>query len=95
MELDFKLILSLIDIGVDVMHPHLSLVMCCQGLLARDWTVRFSHIFQEGNRVVDALANFVFSLDIGLHILDTAPACTRHILFEDLQGVSLPHMTRL
>ena len=74
-DVDSQLALSLIDKGVDSMHPLFRLVLRCQGLIAKDWTICFSHIFREGNRAADALANFAFSLDIGLHIMDVSPPC--------------------
>ena len=68
-EIDSQLVMRLLQKDVDVLHPHYSMVTRCQGFMTRGWIVRFSHIFRKGNRMTDSLANFVFSLNLGLHVL--------------------------
>lgn len=94
-EVDSKTTLQLIEKGVSAVHPLSSLVILCQGFMVRDWVVRFSHIFREGNKVVDSLANFAFSLELGLHCLDNPPPISSRLMLDDLRGVSFPRMMSL
>ncbi|CAN1128127.1 hypothetical protein LINPERHAP2_LOCUS4433 [Linum perenne] len=42
-------------------------------LRSRNWEVTISHIFREGNRVVDLLADHGDTLDFGFHVNCTYP----------------------
>lgn len=66
--------------------------MRCQGFIVRDWVVKFSHVYRKGNKVADSLANFAFSLDLGVHLLDSPPIISSRLLLDDVMGVSFPRM---
>lgn len=91
-EIDSKVVLRFIEKGVQPTHPLASLVLRCQDLLTRDLVVRFGHVFREGNRVADSLANVAFSLSLGLHLFDFPPPASCSIVLDDVRGISFPRM---
>lgn len=93
--MDSMLVLGYIEKGVDRMHPLFSLILRCQGFRTRDWIVRFNHIYHEGNRVADSLANVGFSLSLGVHVFVDPPWEVRNLLLDDLRGVSFTRITRV
>ena len=47
-------------------------------------------MYREANRFADGLANYAFSLSLGLHLLESRPDVVSSILLDDVAGVSYP-----
>ena len=60
--------------------------------LVRDssWDIRVSHIFREGNRAADWLANYGVAQPLRFFVLEDIPLSFSRILEEDCRGVALP-----
>ena len=56
--------------------------------LVRNWEVTVAHTYREGNRCVDAMANYALSLPQGLHILENPSVFVSCIMIDDIVGVS-------
>ena len=50
------------------------------------------HVYREGNRAADWLANHGVVQNYSLHILHNPPPLLVKILAEDVQGVAFPHL---
>lgn len=65
---------------------------CRQLIDTEGWEVIITHVFREGNRAADWLANHGVSKACRLHILDSIPVDLSRILEEDVRGVALPRL---
>lgn len=81
--------------GICDSHPLSFLVRLCYGFLAKDWIVCIFHVYREANRMADALANYAFSLPLGLHSFNLCPYSVNSIFVEDSNGVLYPRQVRL
>jgi ribonuclease HI len=61
-------------------------------LLKLNWEVRIRHIFREGNRCADALANMGCKQDVGWKTYQEAPSELFQVLADDFRGVSFPRL---
>jgi len=95
LEVEVKLVVGFLQSGIRDTHPLAFLVRLCQGFIARDWLVRVTHVYREANRLADGLANYAFTLPIGLQLLDDCPASVNSIMVEDSVGTSFPRNIRL
>ena len=67
----------------------LSFLVClCYGFISRDWLVKFSHVYREANYLADRLANYAFSLSLGLYYFEYVPKPIASVLLEDCNGIS-------
>lgn len=57
-----------------------------------NWTVKIKHVYREGNRVADWLANQGVAQHIRLEIFDSAPLELDRILAEDSMGVGISRL---
>lgn len=57
-------------------------------MYSRSWDIRISHVWREGNRVADYLANVAHSRELGLHMLRHPPKGCVSLLLQDVVGVS-------
>lgn len=65
----------------------------CRSLINdSQWEVRVSHVYREGNRAADWLANLGETHPHGIVILEETPLALRRILIEDIQGVAVPRL---
>lgn len=65
----------------------------CRAKINEDsWEVKVSHIYREGNRAADWLANLGASHASRLIILSNIPVELSRILEEDIRGVALPRL---
>ncbi|KAL9841601.1 putative ribonuclease H domain, reverse transcriptase zinc-binding domain-containing protein [Arabidopsis thaliana] len=90
LEVDSKMVVGFLTTGIADSHPLSFLVRLCYGFLSKDWIVRISHVYREANRLADGLANYAFSLSLGLHLLESRPDVVSSILLDDVAGVSYP-----
>ena len=71
------------------------LVRLCYGFLVKDWTVRICHVYREANSLADVLANYVFSLLLGVHIFFSVLLCVKTIMRDDVDGTTFPRQVRV
>lgn len=63
---------------------------CNQMINDSSWKIKIMHVYREGNRAADWLANQGVSQDNRLTFLDSIPIALARILDEDSRGVALP-----
>ena len=69
------------------------LIRYCLSLLRReDWVVKVVHVFREGNRAADWLANHGVDQTNGSSVLEIALLDLHRILMEDARGVTTPRL---
>ena len=66
--------------------------MCHELLHRGDWEVQVFHVYREGNRVADWLANQGVAQSHRIVILEDIPLALRRIVDEDFRGVALPRL---
>ncbi|CAL1358444.1 unnamed protein product [Linum trigynum] len=71
-------------------HAQAGVLSKAQELLSRQWDVDIIHIYREGNKCADFLANLGHTLDIELHCIPIDPSCLSHLILYDGQGLSEP-----
>ncbi|CAI0402746.1 unnamed protein product [Linum tenue] len=64
------------------------LVQQFQELLNKSWEVKISHIYREGNKVTDFLANKVHSSSIGYHDFEVSDSGLSFWILYDILGIS-------
>jgi len=73
-----------------------TLIRRIRDLKNMSWQVQINHIWREGNRSVDWLANFSLSLDsFDLHVIETPPRKLQYLLFDDISGACMARNVRL
>ncbi|CAN1164911.1 hypothetical protein LINPERPRIM_LOCUS33457 [Linum perenne] len=75
--------------NTDSRHGHI--IYTIRDLYSRDWTVNLTHIYHEGNRMVDLLAHLGHSLAFESHFITNYNSDIRMTLLADCIGVSFPH----
>ena len=95
LEVDSALVVGLLQSGVGDSNPLAFLVRLCHGFIAKDWIVRVTHVYREANRLADGLANYAFTLPLGLLLLDSCPEDVTLVMVEDVNGVTIPRNVRL
>lgn len=65
---------------------------CRTMLSSLEWKVKVVHVYREGNRAADWLANHGVAQSVRLHIFQFVPVGISRILEEDLRGVALPRL---
>ena len=94
-EVDSKMVVEFLTMGIGETHPLSFLVRLCHGFLTRDWLVRILHVYREANHLADGLTHLAFSFPFGFHRLDTAPLDVFSLLREDVDGPLRPRQVRL
>lgn len=61
-------------------------------LIGMDWEVWVTHIYREGNRSADILANLGCNPGTQHLEFEQVPPCLRNVLFDDFRGISIPHL---
>ncbi|CAL1353630.1 unnamed protein product [Linum trigynum] len=87
-ESDSQLAIQLINDRHDPVHPYATLLSSIRRRISRDWLVRISHVYREGNRVADWLSKHSLVYPYGVHELAHPPAGLLSILRDDVQGVA-------
>ena len=90
LEVDSEVVVGFLKTGIGASHPLSFLVRMCHGFLVRHWIVRISHVYREANRLADGLANYGFSLPLGVHVFDVPPSSLVSVLREDGCGTEYP-----
>jgi ribonuclease HI len=90
-ESDSKTLIDMITGKVKINGNPPTLIHRIQDLLKLNWQVHFNHIWREGNRSADWLANFSFSLDsFNTHVMETPPSEISSLLFDDFSEACMP-----
>jgi len=95
LEVDSEMVVGFIRTGIGEAHPLSFLVRLCYGFLVKDWTVRICHVYREANSLADVLANYVFSLLLGVHIFFSVLLCVKTIMRDDVDGTTFPRQVRV
>ena len=64
------------------------MIMDIKRMFSLDWEVMIQHVYREGNKAADTLANLGITLPLGYHLLQVVPKEVYEILKQDLIGVS-------
>ncbi|CAN1166678.1 hypothetical protein LINPERHAP2_LOCUS26825 [Linum perenne] len=71
----------------EVTHQRVAEVLISvRKLLLRDWTVSITHVFREGHKVVDFLANIGCKFPLGTHVISCSEPGFNHICCMTLWG---------
>ncbi|KAI9186180.1 hypothetical protein LWI28_014484 [Acer negundo] len=62
-------------------HPCFSIIQSCKNLMRLDWDRSIDHVYREGSKLVDGLANMGQSMDTGIVFFDNTP-CEMVLIFE-------------
>ncbi|KAI8572922.1 hypothetical protein RHMOL_Rhmol01G0238700 [Rhododendron molle] len=68
------------------------LIMDWRFLMRKLGVEKIDHIYREGNKCADALANMAYNPILDFRILDIAPTCINSQLRDDTYGVSYPKL---
>lgn len=69
------------------------LIRHCLSLIRKeDWVVKVIHVFREGNRAADWLANHGVDQSVAAAVLESAPLELHRIVIEDARGVTTPRL---
>ncbi|XP_050216415.1 uncharacterized protein LOC126667478 [Mercurialis annua] len=94
LEMDSKLAVDAITNEDLTINANTNLLWAIRDLLKRNWHIQVCHIYREGNRCADRLANIGFSHPLGLALHENQVDDVSSILVDDIAGVSLPRMHR-
>jgi hypothetical protein len=72
-----------------------SLVKHIRQLMCLNWDVSVAHVFCEANYYVDTLVNYGCSIDNGILYFDVCPSQLRHLLLDDIMGITTPMIITL
>jgi len=95
-ESDSKILVDMVTGKCNINGNVPTLIRRIRDLKNMSWQVQINHIWREGNRSADWLANFSLSLDsFDLHVIETPPRELRCLLFDDISGACMPRNVRL
>ena len=81
---------------VKINENPLTLIRRIQDLLKLNWQVHFNRTWREGNRSVDWIANFNFSLySFNIHVMETPPSGILSLIFDDFSRACMPRNIRV
>jgi len=95
LEVDSKIVVGFLQTGIPDSHPLSFLLRLCYGFISRDWLVRISHVYREVNRLADGLANYAFSLPLGLYVFNSVPDSIASFVLEDVNGPAFSRTIRM
>ena len=68
------------------------LLMNIRWMISLDWEVKIQHVYHEGNKAADTLANLGNTLPLGYHLLQDAPKDVYEILKQGIKCIFLPYV---
>ncbi|KAL5776805.1 hypothetical protein ACOSP7_009731 [Xanthoceras sorbifolium] len=80
-ESDSAVAVRLINGDSNLDHPYFNLIQGCKDLISEDWCCSVSHVYREGNSLVDGLANLDHHLDRGIMFFVLIVVVARQIPF--------------
>jgi len=90
LEVNSELVVGFLKTTIDALHPLSFLVRLFNGFISKNWIVWICHVYREANRLVDKLANYVFSLPLGFHSLKVVPVDCVTVLRDYALGSTRP-----
>ncbi|CAL1375573.1 unnamed protein product [Linum trigynum] len=88
LQLDSTTAINILTSQDQIEHRYHNLVLQFQRLLQQNWEVKISHIYREGNKVADFLANKGHSASIGFHIFESADPGLNFWILYDVLGIT-------
>ncbi|CAI0458485.1 unnamed protein product [Linum tenue] len=88
LEVDSQCAIQLLRSQDNPDHQHAAIIHRFQEMLQRDWEVTLNHVYREGNKGADFLANHGHSLPLGFHRVSCSFPPFHHVLMYDCQGLS-------
>ncbi|CAN1188631.1 Putative ribonuclease H protein At1g65750, partial [Linum perenne] len=89
-QLDSLCVVQLLAAGGDLDHQHSIIVSRYNSLLHRDWRLKVTHIFREGNGLADSLASRGFAMDFGVHNINILDSMVQYWAMVDRAGGAIP-----
>ncbi|CAN1766599.1 Putative ribonuclease H protein At1g65750 [Linum perenne] len=93
-QMDSLCAISILEGGFNLEHQHAGQVLRFRQLRERDWTIRLTHIYREGNHLADYLANKGHSLAYGTHSIRPDDAMVLYWARYDFMGCEESRMIR-
>ncbi|CAN1147578.1 Putative ribonuclease H protein At1g65750 [Linum perenne] len=94
-QVDSMAVLALVNSAENPVHQHTLEVLDIHDLLRKDWEVKIRHVYREGNRAADFLADMGFRLPPGVHSFPTTDVNLGFYLRYDCTRVTEPRMITL
>ena len=94
-EIDSQCIVQMFSNLEEMTNEYSPFVLSIKELINKNWHISVNHIYREVNYVADSIVNYAYDLPIGLHRLDSPPACVTHFLLHDMYGVAHPRLVPL
>ncbi|KAF7823453.1 hypothetical protein G2W53_021597 [Senna tora] len=89
LEADSLLAVTMLKQQVEGDHPCANLVLKILSLIEKDWEVKISHIFREGNRVADNIASRAFHIGAGIKTFQEQDEVLAELIHEDLHSLGM------
>ncbi|CAN1135802.1 Putative ribonuclease H protein At1g65750, partial [Linum perenne] len=90
LQLDSRAVVALLMQTDSPTHQHGLEVLAFQELCRRDWVVMVRHVYREGNKAADFLANRGHDFPPGVHHFPIVDCNLSYFLRHDVSGVSSP-----
>ncbi|CAN1179527.1 Putative ribonuclease H protein At1g65750, partial [Linum perenne] len=87
---DSRAAISLINAEGPPTHQHGGEIYTIRELMLRDWEVTIRHVYREGNRSADFLANLGHTLPLGTHRIPISDCNLGYFIRLDCMGISEP-----
>ncbi|GAU39340.1 hypothetical protein TSUD_60910 [Trifolium subterraneum] len=95
-ESDSKVLVDLVTGNCKVNRRIPTLIRRIRALKNLDWQVQINHIWREGHKPADWLANVSLTLNsFDLHTFETHPRELQSLIFDDFSGACMPRSVRL
>ncbi|CAI0402747.1 unnamed protein product [Linum tenue] len=88
LQMDSTTAINILTSSEHMEQRYFILVQQFQELLNKSWEVKISHIYREGNKVTDFLANKVHSSSIGYHDFEVSDSGLSFWILYDILGIS-------
>ncbi|PRQ55003.1 putative ribonuclease H-like domain-containing protein [Rosa chinensis] len=87
-ECDSEVLVSLINHGVDELHPLKTIIDCCNSLRRQFWSCEITHVYREINQVADVLSKAGLDTDIGVmpppQVMPSLMTCVKVLSASDM-----------
>ncbi|CAI0392378.1 unnamed protein product [Linum tenue] len=90
LQLDSQVAVKLLQEKDNRDHAQVGVMSRAQELLSKQWEVEVHHIYREGNKCADFLANLGHTFDIGFHRIPLDHSDLNNLILYDRQGLSEP-----
>ena len=87
LESDSTVLVELLNRRNEAVVKDRNLLISCMNLVKKDWQLIISHVYREGNRSADWMANFSLKHEQGVSLHESPPTEVENILVDDASGV--------